>query len=32
MTTHDIYGVNVSPELIFTVTDGIIADAKEWQN
>ena len=39
MTTRDIqghlekiYGVEVSPELISTVTDGIISEAKEWQN
>ena len=39
MTTRDIqgyleeiYGVEVSPELISTVTDGIISEMKEWQN
>ena len=39
MTTRDIqghleeiYGVEVSPELISTVTDGIISEVKEWQN
>ena len=39
MTTRDIqghleeiYGVEVSPELITTVTDGIISEVKEWQN
>ena len=39
MTTRDIqghleeiYGVEVSPELISTVTDGIITEVKEWQN
>ena len=39
MTTRDIqghleeiYGVEVSPELISTVTDGIISKVKEWQN
>ena len=38
MTTRDIqghleeiYGVEVSPELISTVTDGIITEVKEWQ-
>jgi len=29
---EDIYGVEVSPELISTVTDGIISEVKEWQN
>ena len=28
----DIYGVDVSPDLISTVTDDVIADAKEWQS
>lgn len=28
----DIYGVDVSPELISTVTDGIMDDVKEWRN
>jgi putative transposase len=39
MTTRDIqghleeiYGVEVSPELISTVTDGILSEVKEWQN
>ena len=39
MTTRDIqghleeiYGVEVSPELISTVTDGIISEVTEWQN
>ena len=39
MTTRDIqghleeiYGVEVSPELISTVTDGIISEVKEWQS
>jgi len=39
MTTRDIqghleeiYGIEVSPELISTVTDGIISEVKEWQN
>lgn len=39
MTTRDIqghleeiYGVEVSPDLISTVTDGIISEVKEWQN
>lgn len=39
MTTRDIqghleeiYGVEVSPELISTVTDSIISEMKEWQN
>ncbi len=39
MTTRDIqghleeiYGVDVSPDLISTVTDGIISEVKEWQN
>jgi putative transposase len=39
MTTRDIqghleeiYGVEVSPELISTVTDGIITEVKEWQS
>ena len=39
MTTRDIqghleeiYGVEVSPELISTVTDSIISEVKEWQN
>lgn len=27
----DIYGVDVSPDLISTVTADVIADAKEWQ-
>ena len=29
---EDIYGVDVSPDLISTVTDGIISEVKEWQN
>lgn len=28
----DIYGVDVSPDLVSTVTAGVIADAKEWQS
>jgi len=39
MTTRDIqshleeiYGVEVSAALISTVTDGILAEVKEWQN
>ena len=39
MTTRDIqghleeiYGVEVSPELISTVTDGVISEVKEWQS
>lgn len=39
MTTRDIqghleeiYGVEVSPELISTVTDGILSEVREWQN
>jgi putative transposase len=39
MTTRDIqghleeiYGVEVSPELISTVTDGIMSEVKEWQS
>jgi putative transposase len=28
----DIYGVEVSPDLISTVTNDVLADAKEWQN
>lgn len=39
MTTRDIqghleeiYGVEVSPDLISTVTDGILSEVKEWQN
>ena len=39
MTTRDIqghleeiYGVEVSPELISTVTDGILSEVKEWQS
>jgi len=39
MTTRDIqghleeiYGVDVSPDLISTVTDGIMTEVKEWQN
>jgi putative transposase len=28
----DIYGVDVSPDLISTVTSDVIADAKEWQS
>lgn len=39
MTTRDIrrhlakiYGVEVSPELISRVTDGIVDELKEWQN
>ena len=29
---EEIYGIEVSPELISTVTDGIISEMKEWQN
>ena len=39
MTTRDIqghleeiYGVEVSPDLISSVTDGIMTEVKEWQN
>ena len=39
MTTRDIqghleeiYGVDVSPDLISTVTDGILSEVKEWQS
>jgi putative transposase len=39
MTTRDIqdhlqeiYGVEVSADLISTVTDGVISDVKDWQN
>jgi putative transposase len=39
MTTRDIqdhlqeiYGVEVSPDLVSTVTDGVINDVKDWQN
>ena len=39
MTTRDIqahleeiYGVEVSPDLISTVTDGIISEVKQWQD
>ena len=39
MTTRDIqdhleeiYGVEVSPDLISTVTDGILSEVKEWQS
>lgn len=28
----DIYGVEVSPDLISTVTNDVLADVKEWQN
>ena len=28
----DIYGVDVSPELISNVTDDVLKDVKEWQN
>jgi putative transposase len=28
----EIYGVEVSPEFISTVTDAVIEDAREWQN
>ena len=28
----DIYGVDVSPELITTVTDAVIEDVRDWQN
>jgi len=29
---HEIYGVEVSADLISTVTDGVINDVKDWQN
>lgn len=29
---EDIYGVDVSPDLITDVTDAVIEDAKEWMN
>jgi putative transposase len=29
---EEIYGVEVSPELISTVTDGILSEVKEWQS
>jgi putative transposase len=29
---QDIYGVEVSPDLISTVTDSVINEVKEWQN
>ena len=29
---QEIYGVDVSPELISTVTDAVIDEVKEWQN
>ena len=29
---HEIYGVEVSPDLISKVTDAVINDVKEWQN
>jgi putative transposase len=39
MTTRDIkahleeiYGVDISPDLVSTVTDSVISEAKEWQN
>ncbi len=28
----DIYGVDISPEFISTVTDAVIEDVREWQN
>lgn len=28
---HEIYGVEVSPELISTVTDGVLEEVKAWQ-
>lgn len=28
----DIYGVDVSPELVSNVTDDVLKDVKEWQN
>jgi transposase-like protein len=28
----DIYGVDVSPDLVSNVTDDVIADVREWQN
>lgn len=28
----EIYGVDVSPDLISTVTDGILSEVKEWQS
>jgi putative transposase len=29
---HEIYGVEVSPSLISTVTDAVLEEAREWQN
>ena len=29
---QDIYGVEVSPDLVSTVTDSVINEVKEWQN
>ena len=29
---EEIYGIDVSPDLISTVTDGISEEVQEWQN
>lgn len=29
---QEIYGVEVSPELVSTVTDGVIEEVRAWQN
>ncbi len=29
---HEIYGVDVSPSLISTVTDSVLEEVREWQN
>ena len=29
---EEIYGVDLSPDLISTVTDGISEEVQEWQN
>ena len=29
---QEIYGVEVSPDLVSTVTDSVINEVKEWQN
>jgi transposase-like protein len=29
---HDIYGYDLSPESVSTITDGVLAMAKEWQS
>ena len=28
---HELYGIEVSPDLISTVTDAVVAEAAEWQ-